>query len=157
MSTTDRRLPHFLPLLEAASGLDLSDPEAARAELEARFPADGPAALALLRQLEGWLESGEICERGESPMRWGRVTKALPESLGFSIDIVHMDGAGPRHRHPTGELDLCFAMGGEPTFDGHPPGWVVFGPDSVHVPTVEGGTMLIVYLLPEGAMELLPA
>ena len=32
-------------------------------------------------------------------------------------------------------------------------GWVVESPGSEHVPTVEGGRMLIVYLLPEGAIE----
>jgi hypothetical protein len=29
----------------------------------------------------------------------------------------------------------------------------VFAPDSVHVPAVTGGTMLILYLLPDGAVE----
>jgi hypothetical protein len=36
---------------------------------------------------------------------------------------------------------------------GEPPGWVVEPPGSVHVPTVAGGTMLIVYLLPRGEIE----
>ena len=158
MSTTnDERLAHFLPLLEAASGLDLTDPAAARAELESRFPSDGPQAEALRAQLLAWLEAGAICERGELPMRWGRVSKATPESLDFTIDVVQMNGAGPRHRHPQGEVNFCTATEGAPTFDGQGPGWVVFPPDSVHVPTVEGGMMLIVYLLPQGAMELLNA
>ena len=68
-----------------------------------------------------------------------------------------MTGPGPKHRHPTGEVDYCVALEGEPTFDGQPPGWVVMAPDSVHVPTVAGGAMLIVYLLPQGAMEFLEA
>lgn len=158
MSTTnDERLTHFRPLLEAASGLDLTDPAAARAELEQRFPSDGPGAEALRTQLLDWLQAGEICERGELPMRWGRVSKATPESLDFTIDIVQMNGAGPRHRHPQGEVNFCIATEGAPTFDGQAPGWVVFSPDSVHVPTVAGGMMLIVYLLPQGAMELLNA
>ena len=156
MSTpTDPRLPAFQPLLEAAQGLDLTDPEAARRELELRFPSTGAAADALRSQLLAWLEAGEVCERGELPMRWGRVSKATPESLDFTIDVVHMNGAGPRHRHPAGEVNFCVATEDQPTFDGHGPGWVVFAPDSVHVPTVEGGMMLIVYLLPQGAMELL--
>ena len=66
-----------------------------------------------------------------------------------------MNGPGPRHRHPDGEVSYCLAMDGEPTFDGRPPGWVVLPPDSNHVPTVEGGTMLIAYLLPGGAIEFL--
>ncbi len=158
MSTTnDERLKHFLPLLEAARGLELTDAPAAKAELESRYPSDGPQAKALREQLLTWLADGAICERGELPMRWGRVSKATPESLDFTIDIVQMNGAGPRHRHPQGEVNFCIATEGAPTFDGQAPGWVVFPPDSVHVPTVQGGMMLIVYLLPQGAMELLGA
>ena len=83
------------------------------------------------------------------------MTKATEASEGFSIDVVVMNGAGPRHRHPLGEVDYCVALDGDPTFDGRAPGWVVMPTDSTHVPTVAGGTMLIVYLLPEGAMEFL--
>ena len=148
-------LETFRPLLEAARGLDLSDPAEARAELQRRLDPAGEAALALNEGLTALLEAGEIANRGEPPVRWGRVAKAGEETLGFSIDVVLMDGAGPRHRHPNGEIDYCVAMDGDPRFDGEPPGWVVFGPDSVHVPTVSEGTMLIVYLLPEGAIEFL--
>jgi len=147
----------FLPLVQAAQGLDLSAPDQARAELEGRFPTSGPAARALVEKLLALLEAGKLCQRGEPPMRWGRVSKATPQSLDFSVDVVQMSGAGPRHRHPQGEVNFCIATEGEPNFDGCGPGWVVFAPDSVHVPTVVGGTMLIVYLLPQGAMELLPA
>jgi hypothetical protein len=54
-------------------------------------------------------------------------------------------------------VNLLFAIDGHPRFDGRAPGWAVFPPDSVHVPRVEGGTMLILYLLPGGAVEWLPA
>ena len=64
-----------------------------------------------------------------------------------------MTAPGPMHVHPQGEIDLCFAEDGEPTFDGQPPGWVVYPPGSKHVPTVAGGKMLILYLLPGGAIE----
>jgi hypothetical protein len=154
-STANTKLELFLPLLQAAEGLDLSNPEEARAELERRYPAASGPADQLRETLAAWLEAGEICERGELPMRFGRVTKQTPESLDFSIDIVHMNGPGPRHKHPKGEVNFCIATEGEPTFDGHGPGWVVFPPESDHVPTVTGGTMLIVYLLPSGAMEFM--
>ncbi|HRV82877.1 MAG TPA: DUF4863 family protein, partial [Planctomycetota bacterium] len=131
------------------------DPKAAETELQARWDPQGPGAQALKTDLLRLLEEGKICENGAMPVRWGRVSKATPESLDFSIDVVLMDGAGPRHRHPGGEVDYCIALDGVPTFDGRAPGWVVFGPDSVHIPTVAGGTMLIVYLLPQGAMEFL--
>lgn len=146
-------LDHFRPLLEAAHGLDLADPEAARAELVRRLDPDGPRAKELVLRLRGLLAEGRIAERGELPVKWGRVAKAGPTTLGFSIDVVLMNGAGPRHRHPMGEINFCIAEEGAPRFDGHPPGWVVLPPASDHVPTVGGGTMLIVYLLPDGAVE----
>lgn len=152
---TDTLVETFRPLLDAARGLDLEDAAAAERELTARFDPSGPEAQALNATLVELLEAGRIAERGELPVRFGRVAKAGDETDGFSIDVVHMNGPGPRHRHPGGEVDYCVALEDTPTFDGRPPGWVVFGPDSVHVPTVAGGTMLIVYLLPGGAIEFL--
>ncbi|MCA9001182.1 MAG: DUF4863 family protein [Planctomycetes bacterium] len=147
----------FLPLLRAAQGLDLSQPRKAAQELESRFPADSAEADALRDALKAHLAAGTICDRGEAPMKFGRVSKATPESLNFSIDIVDMDGPGPKHKHPQGEVNFCVALEGEPKFDGNGPGWVVFPPESVHIPTVSGGRMLIVYLLPAGAMEFMGA
>ncbi len=148
-------LETFRPLLDAAHGVDLADPAAAERELNRRLDPAGPAAAALVASLRELLAAGRIAERGELPVKWGRVAKASDASAHFSIDVVHMNGAGPRHRHPNGEIDFCIPLAGQPTFDGRPAGWVVFGPDSTHVPTVAGGEMLIVYLLPAGAMEFL--
>ena len=143
------------PLIEAAQGVDLSDATRARNELEQRLDPTGPEASALNAALIALLEAGEIADRGAPPVRWSRVAKAGPDTAGFSIDAVHMSGPGPRHRHPLGEIDYCIALEGEPTFDGQPPGWVVLPRDSTHVPTVAGGSMLILYLLPEGQIEFL--
>jgi hypothetical protein len=156
-STNPNDLELFLPLLRAAEGLDLSQPRKAMQELESRFPADSAGADAVRAGLKTRLEAGTICDRGEAPMKFGRVSKATPESLNFSIDIVDMNGPGPKHKHPLGEVNFCVALEGEPTFDGNGPGWVVFPPESVHIPTVAGGRMLIVYLLPAGAMEFMGA
>lgn len=145
----------FMPLLEAARGLDLSDTANARRTLDARLDPRSPAARALATKLIELCREGKIAARGEMPVKWGRVSKALPESLDQSIDVVLMNGAGPRHRHPAGEVNFCVAVEGAPTFEGQPPGWVVMAPGSTHVPTVAGGTMLIVYLLPRGEMEFL--
>ena len=41
-------------------------------------------------------------------------------------------------------------------FDGHGAGWVVYGPGSAHSPTVTGGRALVLYLLPQGAIEFTP-
>ena len=38
-------------------------------------------------------------------------------------------------------------------FDGHGAGWVVYGPDSAHHPTVTNGKALVLYLLPDGAID----
>jgi hypothetical protein len=143
----------FRPLIDAARSLDLGSPDVARDELTSRFPPRGPAAKALNAKLVALLEEGRIAERGALPVKFGRVTKAVPESDDFSIDVVHMDGPGPHHRHPLGEVNYCIALDGEPRFDGHAPGWVVMPPSSGHVPTVSGGRMLIVYLLPKGQIE----
>jgi hypothetical protein len=148
-------LETFQPLLDAARGVDLSDPAAAQAELTRRFDPRGAAARALGRTLAQLVEEGKLAERGALPVKYGRAAKAGPATHGFSIDVVLMNGAGPLHRHPNGEVNYCVTLEGAPTFDGAPPGWVVFPPASQHVPTVAGGLMLIVYLLPAGAIEFL--
>ncbi len=145
----------FLPLIEAARGVDLADPAAAERELARRLDPAGPVAQRLADELRKLLAAGAIANRGEMPVKWGRVAKATEQSSGFSIDVVHMNGVGPMHRHPNGEIDYCIPLSGEPRFDGRPAGWVVYGADSRHAPTVSGGEMLIVYLLPGGAMEFL--
>jgi len=143
----------FRPLLDAARGVDLADPESARAALSRRLDPHGPAAAALNRELVALLDAQKIADRGEPPVRWSRVSKANPESSDFSIDAVDMNGPGPHHAHPNGEVNWCIALEGDPRFDGRPAGWVVMPPGSGHVPTVSGGRMLIVYLLPGGKIE----
>ena len=145
----------FRPLFDAARGVAVDDPARARAVLTQRFDAAGPAARALNAALVELLKKGEIASRGELPVKYGRVAKAAAETHDFSIDVVHMNGAGPLHRHPNGEINYCIALDGSPTFMGEPAGWVVEPPDSQHVPTVKVGTMLIVYLLPQGKIEFL--
>ena len=148
-------LDTFRPLFTAAHGLDLSNPAQARAELARRFDPAGPAAATLRTSLVRLYEEGKIAANGALPVRWGRAAKSTPETLEQSIDVVVMNGAGPLHRHPRGEVNYCLALEGDPRFDGQPAGWVVFPPESRHVPTVTGGTMLIVYLLPQGQIEFL--
>ena len=140
------------PLAEALEGVDLSDPAAARDVVEARLPFAGEAIQAVRAAAEAGAEAGWLLPRENGGIRFGRVTKDL---AGFSVDAVLMRTPGPRHRHPNGEIDLCFTRSGEARFDGHPEGWVVYGPDSVHVPTVKDGEMLILYFLPGAAIEFL--
>ena len=87
-------------------------------------------------------------------IRFGRVIKPGPDSAGFSVDVVHMDDVvGPHHRHPNGEVDMVMPLTPGAQFDGHGAGWVVYPPDSAHPPTVSGGAALVLYLLPDGAIE----
>ncbi len=143
------------PLLGFVATLDLGQPADAEAALNERWPVDGPYVQGLRALMEAGVADGSLCGRGAPPVRWSRAFKASDASANLSADAVFMSGPGPRHEHPQGEVDLCFATDGAPTFDGRPPGWVVYPPGSVHVPTVAGGEMLILYLLPAGAIRFL--
>jgi hypothetical protein len=101
---------------------------------------------------QGWL-----CNREGGGLRYGRIFKPLPATHGFSVDVVDMqDMAGPHHVHPHGEIDLIMPLTEGATFDGHPAGWCVYGPGSAHRPTVANGRALVLYLLPQGAIEFTP-
>lgn len=98
---------------------------------------------------EGWM-----CEREGGGIRYGRVLKASDDLRRFSVDVVDMkDVVGPHHRHPNGEIDLIMPLSGPARFDGHGAGWCVYGPGTAHRPTVTAGHALVLYLLPEGAIE----
>jgi hypothetical protein len=124
------------------------------AELTTAFPPDGTMLAeveTLCRQgcAEGWL-----CAREAGGIRYGRVLKAGPETNFFSVDVVEMnDVRGPHHVHPHGEIDLIFPIDLAARFDGSGRGWTVYGPGSAHHPTVAGGKAIIVYFLPQGAIE----
>ena len=139
------------PVFDALDGIDLSDPAAAAAKLNETLPL---GSLDNIRKLfEQGVDEGWLCDREAGGARFSRVAKPGESTKGYSIDAVSMKGPGVWHRHTEGEIDLCFAVSGEPRFDGNDEGWVVFGKGSEHVPTVEGGTMNILYFLPQGAVE----
>ena len=139
-------------LVETLDGLDLNETEVASAELERLAPLSSEPLLVIRSVCEKGLEEGWLVPKENAGIRFGRVCKDLG---GWSVDAVVMSGPGPRHRHPLGEVDLCFALSGEPRFEGQSEGWVVLPPDSVHVPAVKGGEMLILYFLPQGQIEFL--
>lgn len=100
------------------------------------------------------IAAGWMCDREADGIRYGRVIKPAPETHGFSVDVVDMnDCAGPHHIHPMGEIDLVMPLQGPAEFDGQGAGWKVYGPGSAHFPTVRGGRALVLYLLPEGAIQ----
>ena len=155
MASKDDLLATLTPILESLAGLSLDDPAHVKRVLEERFPGDGPVvskARALFR--EG-VTAGWLCDRENAGVKFSRVVKAADPTK-WSIDAVHMSGAAAGHLHPQGEVDLCFAVNGAPRFDGNDGAWVVFGKNTWHVPTVDGGVMDILYFLPGGAITFGP-
>ena len=149
--TKEQFVEMLRPLAEALRTIDVDAADAAaQAEKAAAFSGDVIAAIRAAATAH--VDSDWLLPKEAGGVRFGRVAKEL---CGFSVDCVFMDSPGPRHRHPNGEIDLCFGVSGASRFDGHPEGWVVYGKGSVHVPTVTGGEMLILYFLPGGAIEFL--
>jgi hypothetical protein len=121
------------------------------ADLNAQFPPTGAAFRSIRAACDIGVAEGWMCEREQGGIRFGRVIKDLD---GFSVDVVEMsDIIGPHHRHPNGEIDMIMPIDAAAEFDGHGAGWVVYGPESAHKPTVLGGKALVLYLLPDGAIE----
>ena len=159
MSTKERFEDLLQPLVEVLASMDPNDPQAGD-KLTDRFPLNSPAMRELAEAFAAGVAAGWLCDRqGGLGVTYSRVRKARPDGApadALSVDAVRMDRPGPGHTHPHGEFDLCFAVEGSPTFDGHPPGWTVYPAGSWHVPSVSGGTMNILYFLPHGAIEFGP-
>lgn len=137
------------PLLRTLAGLNAGEPAFAAATLNA-LDLGTVVTAALAGHAEGWLVTREAGPH----VRFGRLAKAGPETLGFSIDAVVMDGPAPGpHTHLTGEFDLSIPLEGSPRFDGHAESWLVYPPGSRHIPTVTGGRMLILYFVPGGQIR----
>jgi len=93
-----------------------------------------PVYAALKAACEAGVADGWLCQREGGGIRYGRIFKPAPDLHDFSVDVVDMqDIAGPHHVHPTG--------------------WLVMPPGSAHRPTVSRGRALVLYLLPQGAIE----
>lgn len=139
------------PLAKALAAVDVQAKDAA-AQAERAAPFQGPIVAAIRAAAMAAIPSDWLLPKAQGGIRFGRVAKDLH---GFAVDAVLMAVPGPKHRHPNGEIDLCFATSGRPRFDGSSAGWVVYGRDTTHVPTVTDGEMLILYFLPGGAIEFL--
>ena len=123
-------------------------------ELNGRFPAGGIECRQLFDFCRAGIASGWMCDREAGGIRFGRVIKPSPQTYGFSADVVDMRPiVGPHHTHPNGEIDLVMPLETGARFDGRGAGWLVYGPGSSHHPTVSGGRALVLYLLPNGAIE----
>ncbi|MDO9596313.1 MAG: DUF4863 family protein [Azoarcus sp.] len=122
--------------------------------LNQRFPAAGPEFQSIAAACREAVAAGWMCEREHGGIKYGRVIKPCPELHGFSVDVVEMaDVVGPQHAHPNGEIDMIMPLEGDAKFDGHGAGWFVYGPGTVHRPTVSDGRAHVLYLLPQGAIE----
>lgn len=101
------------------------------------------------------IEAGWLADREAGPrLKFSRPIKPGPDSSGFSVDVVEMtDLAGPHHSHPNGEIDMIMPIDPNADFDGKGAGWLVYGPGTAHHPTVSNGKAIILYLLPDGAIE----
>jgi hypothetical protein len=124
------------------------------AALNAAYPASGPAFKSIFDACSEAIKAGWMCGREAGGIKFGRVIKPGEGTHGFSVDVVEMnDIKGPHHRHPNGEIDMIMPLTPAAKFDGRGAGWMVYGPDSAHHPTVTGGRALVLYLLPQGAIE----
>jgi len=123
-------------------------------DLNTVFPAGGSVFSDIQAACKTGVAEGWMCQYEGGGIRYGRVIKPAEALSGYSVDVVDMnDLAGPHHRHPKGEIDLIMPIDPGAKFDGQPAGWLVYGPDSAHSPTVTGGRALVLYLLPEGQIE----
>lgn len=125
-----------------------------RQHLTRALPPNGEWFTRVRRACDAAIAAGWMCKYEDGGIRYGRVLKPDAALAGFSVDVVHMrDVVGPHHAHPNGEIDLVMPIDPGAQFDGHGAGWVVYGPKSNHSPTVRGGAALVLYLLPDGAIE----
>ena len=139
-------------LTATLAGRPLDDDLAA--ELNRDHPAGSPTFEAIFSACQAGVAAGWMCQHEGGGIRYGRVIKPSPATHGYSVDVVDMNEVvGPHHSHPNGEIDLVMPLQGDAHFDGQPAGWKVYGPGSAHKPTVTGGRALVLYLLPEGAIQ----
>lgn len=123
-------------------------------ELNSRLAPSSETFKAIRNACHDAIAAGWMCNREGSGFKYGRAIKPGPATHGFSVDVVAMaDMAGPHHRHPNGEIDMIMPITPGAEFDGHGEGWLVYGPDTAHKPTVSKGRALVLYLLPGGAIE----
>ncbi len=123
-------------------------------ELNETIAPDSPLYGELYRGCVEAISAGWMCAREGGGIKYGRIIKPDVELHGYSVDVVDMDSLeGPHHAHPNGEIDLIMPLSPGAKFDDHPAGWLVYAPGTAHRPTVTQGRALILYLLPQGAIE----
>jgi hypothetical protein len=122
--------------------------------LNETFPSDGPVVQDIAAACKAGIAEGWLCENENRGIHYSRPIKPSLGEHDFSVDVVVMDDCrGPHHAHPGGEIDLILPEDQSAEFDDHAKGWLVYEPGSAHYPTVTGGKAIVLYLLPNGAIE----
>ena len=122
--------------------------------LNTQMPESGTLFKAIEAAIQQGMQDGWLCENEHRGIRYGRPFDPDAELANFSVDVVRMpEGAGPHHRHPLGEVDMIMPITPGAKFDCTPRGWMVYGPDSAHRPTITGGEAIVLYLLPDGKID----
>lgn len=117
-------------------------------------PADGALFNRIFDACKAAIAAGWMCKYEAGGVKYGRVLKPTQATHGFSVDVVEMDCVkGPHHRHPKGEIDMIMPLDAEAKFDGRGKGWLVYPAGHAHYPTVTAGKAIVLYLLPDGAIE----
>jgi hypothetical protein len=140
------------PVGKLITGRSLDD--TLQRDLNESFPPAGKLYRAIFEACQVAIQAGWMCKHEAGGIRYGRVIKPAPDLHGYSVDVVDMtDVKGPHHRHPNGEIDLIMPVSPDAQFDHHGAGWLVYSAGSAHHPTVTQGRALVLYLLPNGAIE----
>ncbi len=122
--------------------------------LNKEFPPDGVEFNRIFDACKAAIAAGWMCNREAGGIKFGRVIKPSDAIHGFSVNVVEMDDCkGPHHRHPKGEIDMIMPLDAGAKFDGRGKGWLVYPAGHAHFPTVTGGKAIVLYLLPDGAIE----
>ena len=122
--------------------------------LNENFPPGGEAFDDLAELCRQGIDEGWLCDNEHGGIRFGRIIKHGPETSGFSVDVVLMDNIqGPYHGHPNGEIDMVIPETADARFDGQGQGLKVYAAGSEHYPTVTDGKAIVLYLLPDGAID----
>jgi len=122
--------------------------------LNENFPPGGEAFDDLAELCRQGIDEGWLCDREQGGIKFGRIIKAGADTCQFSVDVVEMnDIRGPYHGHPNGEIDMIIPESAGAKFDGSGQGWLVYESETEHYPTVSGGKAIVLYLLPNGAID----
>ncbi len=123
-------------------------------QLNKEFPAESAVFKDIAAACKTGISEGWLCENEHGGIKYGRPIKPTDDLAGCSVDVVLMNKLkGPHHKHPNGEIDMCIPIEGDAKFDGKGAGWVVYGANTSHSPTVTDGEAIVLYLLPGGAIE----